>query len=62
MTHDKRDIDKFIELFDSVGISYERYITRTNLIVLKHEGGYPGFFTEFEFNPDGSFSDMGAGE
>lgn len=62
MTQDKRDIDKFIELFDSVGISYDKYLGRANHVVLRHYGGYSGFFTEFEFNPDGSFSDMGAGE
>ena len=56
------DLERFKELFDSVSVVYEQYNDRTGNIILLHYGGYPGFFTEFEFNPDGSFLNIGAGE
>jgi hypothetical protein len=62
MTQIETDLEKFKKLFDSVGVVYDQYTAHNGYSILRHDGGYPGFYTEIEFTPDGEFSEMGAGE
>lgn len=61
MIEAKTDYERFKELFDSVGQEYTLF-NNESVTCLQVEGGYPCFFTVFEFTKEGKFVAMGAYE
>ncbi len=68
MPHNKTDLEKFVELYTSIGIpvAVERNETGQWIELradeLPHIKGYNGFFTRIEFDANGKFLEQGVWE
>jgi hypothetical protein len=63
----KTDLEKVKQLFTELGIGWEEAALNQNTIIRCHEGqarinGYSFFFTDFTFDVNGTFLEMGAYE
>jgi hypothetical protein len=59
------DKEKLVKLLTEFGIPFTDHESSVYIEAGPHPncvGGYSGFFTEFDFNPDGSFKEMAIAE
>jgi len=61
------DLDELVDLFNKLGIQSTRKTEDTTIVIALETGntkvvGYGGFTTDFTFNLDGSFIDVGIWE